>query len=77
LPVIITDQCNFSEVLENRAGIIIKPNAQELAEALIELLNNPQLCDEMGENGRKLVLEKFTWDKIANKMMDLYKSLLK
>lgn len=76
LPVIISDQCNFPQVLENRAGIIIKPNAQELAKALIELLNNSQLCDEMGKNGRKLVLEKFTWDKIANKMMDLYKSLL-
>ena len=76
LPVIITDRCNFPEVVENAAGIIIKPNTEELKEALIKLLDNTQLCKEMGRNGHKLVLEKFTWDKIADKMINLYKSLL-
>ena len=30
----------------------------------------------MGENGRKLVLEKFIWDKIVDKMIKVYEEIL-
>jgi len=76
LPVIITKQCNFQEVAENRAGIIIESDTKQLVGALNKLLDNPKLCKEMGENGRRLVLENFTWDKIANKMIEIYEDIL-
>jgi len=77
LPVIITHQCHFPEVAEVRAGIVIDPDSAQLAEAMIELLDNPKLCEEMGNNGRRLVIERFTWDKIANQMIELYQRVLK
>ena len=40
------------------------------------LLNNSKLCKKIGENGRKLVLEKFNWDKIADKMIKVYEEIL-
>jgi len=76
LPVIITGKCNFPEVEKNKAGIIINGDVNPLAKALDNLLNNPYLCKEMGENGRKLVREKFTWDKIANQMINLYEKII-
>jgi len=76
LPVIITHQCQFQEIAEYGAGIIIEPDPKQLVEALNKLLNNPKLCKRMGENGRKLVLEKFTWDKIADKMIKVYEEIL-
>ena len=66
-----------SELAEDRAGIVINPDADQPAEALTGLIDNPQLCDEMGANGRRLVLERFTWDKIAEQMIGLYQSVLK
>jgi glycosyltransferase involved in cell wall biosynthesis len=76
LPVIITRQCNFPEVAEANAGIIIEPDVDQLANSLTKLLNEPQLRKEMGENGKHLVMEKYTWDKIAEKMMELYQTIL-
>jgi len=76
LPVIITKQCQFSEIAEADAGIVIKPDSKPLAQALNKLLNDFQLCKKMGENGKKLVLEKYTWDKIADKMIKVYEEIL-
>jgi len=75
LPVVITRQCHFPEVAEARAGIVIEPNADQLADAINRLLDNPGLCKEMGENGRRLIMEKFTWDKIADQMIQLYENV--
>ncbi len=77
VPIVITRQCQFPEVAETKAGIVIEPNADQLAETLTKLIDSPQLCDEMGANGRRLVLERFTWDKIAEQMIGLYQSVLK
>lgn len=76
LPVIITPQCNFPEVAEYEAGIVIEPNLKQLTEALNILLNNSKLCKKMGENGHKLILKKYTWDKIADQMIKLYEKVL-
>jgi len=76
LPVIITHQCNFSEVAEVEAGIVIESDTKSLAQALNRLMNSPHLCKKMGENGRKLVLKKFTWDIIADMMIKVYEEIL-
>jgi glycosyltransferase involved in cell wall biosynthesis len=76
LPVIITHQCNFPEISENNAGIAINPKVEELTEAMIKLLKNPLLAQEMGRNGKKLVEEKYTWEKIANQMTNLYENAI-
>lgn len=76
LPVIITKQCNFPEVTEVGAGNEIDPNVEQLTGALGNLLGNPELCKKMGEKGRKLVLEKYTWDKTADKMIKVYEEIV-
>ncbi len=76
LPVIITHGCNFPEVADFESGIIIEPDVDQLTEAMARLLDNPELRKEMGENGRRLVADKFIWDKAADDMIELYKSVL-
>jgi glycosyltransferase involved in cell wall biosynthesis len=76
LPILITKQCNFPEVEEIGAGKIIDADIGQLSKALLELLDNPELCKEMGKRGRSLVVEKYTWDKVADKMIDAYKEIL-
>jgi glycogen synthase len=47
-----------------------------LAEKVNVLLDNPDLAKEMGKEGRKRVLEKFSWESIAKKTLDFYSELI-
>ncbi len=76
LPVVITKQCQFPEVEKVRAGKVVDADANQLSEALIELLDNPELCKRMGERGKRLVMKKYTWDVVADKIITLYKKVL-
>jgi glycosyltransferase involved in cell wall biosynthesis len=77
LPVIVSDQCDFFlNETEDNVGLIINLDIDELVRAIIKLLENPVLSKEMSQNGRKLAREKYTWDKITDKIIDLYKKVL-
>lgn len=73
VPVIVSNLVNLSaEVEQFRAGLSINPTAEDLTDALRQLLADPARSREMGEHGRKLVLEKFTWDGIVPQLINLY-----
>lgn len=77
LPVIISNRVGiYSEVAESKAGLVIEADAGQLTEAMTHLLDNPDICKEMGENGMKLVSEQFALDKVAERMVDVYESIL-
>lgn len=64
-------------VKQNNCGIIVKPrNSDTLAEAIVKILKNPKLARKMGENGRKLVEDKYNWKIISNKIIKIYRELL-
>ena len=48
----------------------------EFAEALAELLRDPQLRRQLGEQGQRAVRREFTDDHMAEKMLQLYEELL-
>ena len=77
-PVISTEIVGVaSDVKKSESGIIVPPkNADELANAIIIILNNIDASKKMGINGRKLVEEKYTWAGIAQMTEKLYKELL-
>lgn len=77
-PVIATDVGIFSAMVKDgKAGFIIPPkNANALAEAVIELLKDNKLRREMGENAYKAVKEKFSWDDIAQKTLEVYEEAI-
>jgi len=76
LPVVITKQCHFPEVEEKGAGKVINPESDELSKTLEELLGNETLCEKMGEKGKTLVREEYTWDQVADKMIIEYRKIL-
>lgn len=78
LPVVVSDQVNIhSEISQAKAGIVTRCDAGEVAVAILKILNNDSLRAEMGRNARKLVFEKFTWDKIAEEMIVHYQKIIK
>jgi glycosyltransferase involved in cell wall biosynthesis len=78
-PVIATDVGGMPEVVENNVtGKLVPPkNPEALAEAISDLLSNPQKLEIMGENiRRKCQSEKFSWYYIATQTMDVYKKAI-
>ena len=76
LPLVITDECNFPEVGDSRAGFVVRPNDSETASALMSLLDSADLRREMSENARRLVRSNYTWERIAEKMFTLYGNVI-
>ena len=55
-------------VLVGETGVVVDgTNTLEIAEACIELLNNPELCALMGANGRAWIIENWRWEIWASK----------
>lgn len=76
VPVLTTPEANFPEVQTSAAGIICRGEPQELARNLRLLLSQPELRERMGQQGRALALNKYTWERIAVAAMEVYKNLL-
>ncbi len=51
-------------------------DASDIAWGIKEVLRNPDKARNWGENGRKRVLELFTWRKVAEETLKIYESLL-
>lgn len=78
-PVVASDVDGFSEVVEDRkTGIIVKrTNIVQCKEALKQLILDQSLRIEMGENGRKRVLDLYDWKKNVDYMECIYRDFLK
>ncbi|HEV8595810.1 MAG TPA: glycogen synthase, partial [Thermoplasmata archaeon] len=63
-------------VVDGETGFLVPPQAPEkLGRAITKVLEDEELAAKMGRAGRKRVLEQFTWDRIAEKTLALYRSL--
>jgi len=78
-PVIAVDSGGPREVVrDGETGYLIKPNnIKMLVEKLIELLSDKNKILVMGEKGRKVVEENFTWDKVAERIEKIILDYLK
>lgn len=76
-PVVMTPYCHFPEGYECGAAIEIDDNVAAIKAGLCRLLamQDDELT-EMGQKGRSLVEQNFTWDVSASKMIELYQWLL-
>lgn len=74
IPVIANNVGGMTEVVQDKTtGILLKDNSPEtIANAIIELINNPTEREVMGKAGRKFVLENFDWKENLKKMTSFY-----
>jgi glycosyltransferase involved in cell wall biosynthesis len=70
LPIVSTTAAAIPEVVpQRRAGILVPPtNPAALAEALLELLAQPDLCAAYGAFGQDYV-RRFDWDCVAERFL--------
>jgi glycosyltransferase involved in cell wall biosynthesis len=77
LPVVMTPQCNLPEGAELGAAIVVNPDPTAIARGLADLMKmGDQERHEMGQRGRQLVADRFTWPRIAKQMGAVYEWIL-
>ncbi|BAW31338.1 MAG TPA: glycosyltransferase family 4 protein [Methanothermobacter sp.] len=76
-PVIAYKSGGVVEVIKDgENGFLVEPlNIESLKEKIKILLSDEKSQQEFGEKGRKIVEEKFNWDKIIEEVMKTYKVL--
>lgn len=78
LPVIGSHFNLWKAIIEdNKCGICVDPeNPTEIANAIRYIQENPEKAIEMGERGRKQVLEVYNWNVEEGKLRTLYESVI-
>lgn len=62
-------------VLDSKSGYVVSAEkTPELENAIINLLNDKNLSEKMGKNGRKYVVEKCSWKSIAKTVLKIMDS---
>lgn len=79
IPVIGSRFPLWVEIIEkNNCGFCVDPRKpEEIAKAIQTLKDNPELAQQMGERGRKLVNEVYNWGVEEQKLIGLYISLVR
>ena len=53
----------------------MEPDVNEIVEKIEYLLENKEFAEKLGRNAKKTAEEKFTWNKSADRFMEIYKRL--
>ena len=77
--VIATNAGGIPEMMNTgKTGYLVEEgNHKEIIEKLTVLLNDNKKTEKMGEEGRKFVIESFSWDLIAKKFLNVVKLYIK
>src|SRR5467141_3255055 len=76
-PVVATRVGGIKEVVvDEETGLLVPPSdPARLGQAITRILEDPKAATRMGKAGRRHVLHHFTWDRIAQQTLELYRSL--
>jgi glycosyltransferase involved in cell wall biosynthesis len=77
LPCVATKISGTTDIITEDCGILVKPqDHNQLANSIEELLINKQLAKEMSHKARKMILKEFSWDKVAQKILNMYRTVI-
>lgn len=76
-PVVSSRIPNLEFIEEQHAGILVEPEKpEELAKAMIKLLEDNGLREEMGKNGRDIVIKYYSWEANARKVAEVCENVI-
>lgn len=75
-PVVVSDRVNiWREIAQAGAGRVVSCDADAVGRGLAAVLDDPHAA-AMGERGRRLVAERFTWAAAGARMLEAYHGIL-
>lgn len=60
---------------ENCGLVVDANNTEEIRGAIVRLRDNPELCRELGANARRAYDQKYSWEIMEKRLLDLYQEL--
>lgn len=79
LPIITSNFPLWKEMIDDaQCGICVNPlNPKEIANAIEYIISHSKEAQEMGQNGKKAVIEKYNWGAEEKKLFEVYEELIK
>ncbi|RJS79467.1 glycosyltransferase family 1 protein [Methanophagales archaeon] len=77
-PVVVGNvEGNKDVVTDSKAGFVVDPKiSEDMAKAIVKLLESVKLRKLLGENGRRATVEKYSWEKVAEQTTKVYESVV-
>ena len=77
IPLIATDGGALPEIVSDAGIIVPHSDSDTLAKTIHELLINPDKQKKMSGESRQYILNNFTWEHYAHKIVDIYHNTIK
>ncbi len=75
LPIVVSDITSVKNTVENNVtGLLVEQTPEDFAQAVEELLSNPQLREKIIKNSLEVV-KKYDWNKIVRKFEYIYEQV--
>ncbi len=78
VPAVVSDVGGLNEIVEHRVDGMksYAGNSNSLADSILELLYNPQLCDNIAKKAKAKIKNEYTWAKIAQDTHFIYQKAI-
>ncbi len=78
-PIIASKYAGAADIIKrHKLGFVVDPrNKKEMLRKIRLLLGNKRLRDQMGRNGRNLVVKEYNWKNVAMKTLRVYKDAIR
>jgi glycosyltransferase involved in cell wall biosynthesis len=64
------------KVTQENCGLVVNSgDVREIKQAIIKLRDNPQLCRDLGANARKAYEQRYGWEIMGQRLVNLYNEL--
>jgi glycosyltransferase involved in cell wall biosynthesis len=71
-PILGTAIYAHTQILTSEIALLVPPTPQDLAEGALELLQNPERAQTLGDNARRVAEEQYSWSAFLEKVQHVY-----
>ena len=76
VPVVASDIPGYRAVMTEETGLLVPPgDDRALADGLVALLEDEPRRRALGENARRIAVERYSWDRIAERLQQIYEDV--
>ena len=77
-PLIVANRGILPEIVDNdKNGLVIDDTAENLAQAMLRLAKDRQLCERLGQSARQKIEQQFTLERTVRLTNDFYQAIIK
>ena len=71
-PLVLTKNNHIHTWVKDNVGLVCEFDENDMSNCIETLLNDESLCKRFGNNGRKLIEEKYDWEKVSKQIENIY-----